>query len=306
MDEVRKSIIADENVLSDKADESQRRTNAYSSTNKTDKTDDGASITKTDLDNKSEVKDNNAVDPGNAELKKAPAAIAASQVSSPAKKTVTPQSPTRSAMMEKELEKEQRSKKVLSRFYFTASIASDGNAISGTAIKNVTAMYGAGIGYNINKRFSIQTGIYAGKKLYTADSTDYYLKPGYWRMVKIRNIDADCYVVSVPISLRFNVTTGRSGKFYATTGLSTYLMKKETYDYYYYHNNDTLRHAKEVYGENRHFMSVLDLSLGYERKWSKHFSLMGEPYLKLPLQGIGEGKVDLYSFGFMLGLKWTP
>jgi hypothetical protein len=194
-----------------------------------------------------------------------------------------------------------------SRFYVTASVASDGNAVQGSAIKQVSAMYGIGLGYQFNNRFSIQTGLYAGSKKYDADSNSYYLKPGYWRMVRIRSIDADCFVFNVPVSVRYNIVPGRRGQLYGVAGVSSYFMQKETYDYYYsYPGSNVMQFRREVFGDNEHWFSVLDFSIGYEHRLSKHFSIQGEPYFKLPLKGVGEGKVHLYSGGFMLGLKFRP
>jgi hypothetical protein len=199
-------------------------------------------------------------------------------------------------------------KSIESRLYFTASVASDANAIRGSGTGKVTAMYGIGLGYQVNKRFGIQTGIYAGSKRYSTDGANgYYLKPPYWPTVKIRNIDADCYIFNVPISVRYNAVTRRRGQWYAIAGISSYFMQKESYDYYYYYvGSSTLQHKKEVYGDNNHLFSVVDLSIGYEHRLSKHLSILGEPYIKVPLKGVGEGRVHLYSAGLMLGLKFRP
>jgi hypothetical protein len=195
-----------------------------------------------------------------------------------------------------------------SRLYFTASVASDANALIGSGTGKVTAMYGIGIGYQVNNRFSIQTGLYGGSKRYSTDAAKgYYLKDGYWRTVNIRNIDADCLIFNVPISVRYNAIRRRAGQWYGIAGISSYFMQKESYDYYYYYTgSSTLQHKKEVYGDNNHLFSVIDLSIGYEHRLSKHLSIQGEPYLKVPMKGVGEGRVHLYSAGLMLGLKLRP
>ena len=61
----------------------------------------------------------------------------------------------------------------------------------------------------------------------------------------------------------------------------------------------------EAKNENKHYFSVLDLSAGYNLHLSKTVSLSAEPYLKIPLSGIGVGKVQLNSTGvlFTLGIR---
>jgi hypothetical protein len=310
MSEVKKNLAVN-NLVSetDKQSLPSRRSNAYKQPDN-NKRDNPQQVT---ADTKSGKKETAVTglkpdDAANAVDKQKQAAVAKATNQPPAtKKAANQQTNRMSSIAAKELEQQKRMNNFLSRFSFTASVASDGNAVQGSNIKKLSAMYGVGVGYNLNSRFVIQTGLYGGSKRYSADSSAYYRKPGYWRMVKIRNIDADCFVYNIPLSLRYNITNGRVGKLYGVAGLSSYFMQKETYDYYYsYYNVDSLRHRKEVYGDNNHLFAVLDLSAGYEHKFSKHFSILGEPYLKLPLKGIGEGKVHLYSAGVMFGLKFQP
>jgi hypothetical protein len=50
----------------------------------------------------------------------------------------------------------------------------------------------------------------------------------------------------------------------------------------------------------------LKLSAGYEKKLSSKIFLTAEPYLNLPLTGIGYGKVKLYSAGILFSLNVKP
>ncbi len=51
---------------------------------------------------------------------------------------------------------------------------------------------------------------------------------------------------------------------------------------------------------------MLTLSGGYERHINNIFSVLAEPYVKIPFEGIGFGKVQLYSAGVLLTLKVNP
>ena len=61
-----------------------------------------------------------------------------------------------------------------------------------------------------------------------------------------------------------------------------------------------------AYNGNRHLFSILNVSAGYERKISKTLHIQAEPYLNLPLSGVGEGKVKLHSAGLRAGINYTP
>ncbi len=51
---------------------------------------------------------------------------------------------------------------------------------------------------------------------------------------------------------------------------------------------------------------MVTLSAGYQRKINNTFSLMAEPYMKLPLSGVGFGKVKLNSMGIMFTVGIAP
>ena len=84
-------------------------------------------------------------------------------------------------------------------------------------------------------------------------------------------------------------------------------MKKESYSYYYkYPNGNEVSKLWSISNQNQHYFSVLDLSAGYEYSFSKRTSLLAEPYLKMPLSGIGAGKVKLNSGGILFTFTLKP
>jgi hypothetical protein len=43
-----------------------------------------------------------------------------------------------------------------------------------------------------------------------------------------------------------------------------------------------------------------------ERSLGKRFSIQAEPYLKVPLKGLGTGKMRMDSYGVLFTLKFKP
>ncbi|MEO5999068.1 MAG: hypothetical protein ABIN89_20000 [Chitinophagaceae bacterium] len=188
-------------------------------------------------------------------------------------------------------------------FYLVASVAGDATGIKKISTKEIKPVYGIGVGYSFNNRLSVQTGFYAGKKIYTAGPDDYKVTPGSY-VAKIISAQAECYIYDIPISVRYNVFQRKMYNVYFTTGLSTYIFKRETYDMHFYNPTGTYRRMSYTYHHNTDYLSILNLSLGFERKLSNAFYIQAEPYLKLPLAGLGEGNVKLYSGGLQLGIKY--
>jgi len=195
-----------------------------------------------------------------------------------------------------------------SRFYFLASVGGEVGSVQFLSFKNnpVTAKYGAGIGYQFTKKISLQTGFYVGTKKYVAGPDDYKVKEGsYWNMVQIVKVDAACLVYDIPVTLRYNFLQKPTLTYYLTTGLSSFIMKREDY-YYYYIRNYMPHESSYSYTGNKHVFAVLNFSAGIEKKLSSAFSLQVEPSVSIPLYGVGDGRVKLYGVALQFGVKYQP
>lgn len=191
-------------------------------------------------------------------------------------------------------------------FFFTLSAGPD---ISSVGLENpgkVKLSAGAGFGYTFNNRWTIRSGFYTGRKIYSANKYDYKpaVQPPNYNYLD--NISANCKVYEIPLSLAYNFSRSAKHSLFASAGLSSYIMKKETYDYLYKYSGTSYNYTKTINDENKHYFSVLTLSAGYQRKISRTFSIGAEPYFKLPLSGIGFGKVKLNSAGILFSLSVSP
>jgi hypothetical protein len=187
--------------------------------------------------------------------------------------------------------------------YILASTAADITAIRKFSIGATKPMYGFGIGYRFNKRLSVQSGFYFGKKAYKAGPGDYKVKTGSY-VAKIISADADCYVYDIPVTVRYDLFYGKKSNVYLAAGVSSIILKKEKYDMHFYNPSGMYRRMAYTYKNNADFLSVSNFSIGYEHRLSKALYIQAEPYFKLPIAGLGEGSIKLYSAGLQLGLKY--
>lgn len=204
--------------------------------------------------------------------------------------------------------KQQTNSTKLSKLYFLASVGGEVGSVKLFGFKNnpVTVKYGAGIGYQLTKKLSVQTGFYAGTKKYIAGPGDYKAKAGsYWEMVQIIKVDAACLVYDIPVSVRYNILQKPTTTFFASAGLSSYLMKKEDY-YYHYIRSNMAHEGAYSYTGNKSLFSVLNFSTGIEKKISPVLSMLIEPSVSVPLSGVGDGSVRLFNTALQLSLKYQP
>ncbi|MEP2772159.1 MAG: outer membrane beta-barrel protein [Fulvivirga sp.] len=144
------------------------------------------------------------------------------------------------------------------------------------------------------------TGAILSHKIYNTDKAF----ESYNAQYAADYVDAECRVLDIPLNIGYSVFRNENHSFYVSTGLSSYIMLSEDYQFEsggYYPNS----WSENYKNENNHYFGILNLSIGYERKISRQFFIQLEPFLKSPLVGVGEGKVDLVSSGAMFNLKYV-
>ncbi len=201
-----------------------------------------------------------------------------------------------------------KSNKISSRFYLLAGIGADMGSVKLLSFKNSTLAprYGLGLGYEFNKKIAVQTGLYISNKKYLAGPKDYNVKQGsYLSQVEIISVDANCLVYEIPIVFRYNFIQRPTTSYYSSVGISSYVMKKEDYNYKFKAYYTTLEYPY-AYTGNKHLFSNMQFSLGAEKTITKRVAIQIEPAVSIPLSGVGEGGVRLFSASLQLGLRYHP
>ncbi|MES2332246.1 MAG: outer membrane beta-barrel protein [Bacteroidota bacterium] len=172
---------------------------------------------------------------------------------------------------------------------------------SGDAGVNVGFM----AGYHFSDRWSIHSGLIYTQKNYKVAGEDFTAPKGSWASYyKIDNVEGYCRMWEVPLVARYTVSQSNKHSFFLSTGLSSYFMTGENYDYTYYTNTGLLALRNTAYvSTDTHVMSILHLSAGLENRISKNWSLQIEPYAKIPLGGVGFGNIRLSSFGLNFSVQ---
>ncbi len=193
-------------------------------------------------------------------------------------------------------------------FSLNFSAGPDVSAVNINNVGTFKLLYGAGIGYSFAKKWKVRAGIYAVKKVYEAAPSDYHPNTNFWNYYpNLEEIKANCNVIEVPLIVNYTFSQDAKHAWFASAGVSSYFMKKETYTYHsklapgqYQDKSYTIKN------QNNHYLSSLRLSAGYEKKFSRTVSFSAEPYLNLPLSGVGFGKVKLNSAGLLFSVSVKP
>lgn len=180
----------------------------------------------------------------------------------------------------------------------------DLSSVDFQSIKHPGFSLGVLAGYRFNKRLTIETGLLWDKKYYY--STGNYFNKSNANIpasVTIVNVDGNCNMFEIPINLRYDFASRNKHGFFAKAGFSSYLMKKENYNYLAYgYSGQTYTHDSTYNNSTNNIFSILQLSGGYEFAIGSKTKIQIEPYLKIPVQGIGIGSMPISSTGIYFGI----
>ncbi|OEK03004.1 hypothetical protein BFP97_16395 [Roseivirga sp. 4D4] len=190
------------------------------------------------------------------------------------------------------------------RWSFGALVSLD---LSATGLEGFTdpgTMIGLLAEYRFSRNWSIQSGLSYSVKNYSALGEEYDTStwPG-GRSDNLVSALARCLVIDIPINVRRYFAAKNGNQWFISTGLSTYLMLREDYEYEYTRPSPNWAPNGQVRGENNHFFGIANFSVGYETPINKKLGLAIEPFMKLPLTGIGQGRVKFLSFGANVAIK---
>jgi len=106
------------------------------------------------------------------------------------------------------------------------------------------------------------------------------------------------------LQARYTFNPSSKTAFFVSTGVSSYFMKQQEYNYSYKTGTGTQLSTWSDDKNINHVFSILDLSAGFEKQIGKHMNWQVEPYAKIPMGGIGFGSIKLSSFGLNLTVQY--
>lgn len=158
------------------------------------------------------------------------------------------------------------------------------------------------MGYAFSNRLSLESGLFWAQKRYSGDG-QYFRPTGYTLPagVTMLAVAGDVRLYEWPLNVRYTMIPGKH-RLFLTTGLSSYFMKKESYEYEYEQNGQYGKNYATYTNESTNLFSVINFSIGYTHKLGSIGSLRIEPYWKLPLKDLGINNMPVMSAGINVGL----
>ncbi len=194
------------------------------------------------------------------------------------------------------------------RFYVSLLGGAGVSKVKTSKFEPAGTSVGVSAGYNISKRFAVEAGAFWSTKNYSTKYKYFNNSKTQWPAVRIiETVHGECKVIEVPVTLRYNFKPTAKHSFFAAAGLSSWIMKKEDYDYTYTTLLNPVQKSmyKSYYNSGNNWFSVLQLSAGWQRNIGKLGAIRVQPYYNLPLHGVGLGSLNVSGFGVLAGFTFS-
>ncbi len=177
----------------------------------------------------------------------------------------------------------------------------------GTSMHFGSAGFDGGLvlGYRFNKSLSVESGISRVTKNYESIGSNFNMDKVKTSMpagMVINNLTSHSRLVEIPLKVKYDFYQRNKAAFFITGGLTSYILTRESNQY-----NASVNGAPEkltgMYKKNSYEIPAAAVfSAGYQHIISQRINIRIEPFLKIPIQGIGIGNLPVTTAGFQFAL----
>lgn len=190
------------------------------------------------------------------------------------------------------------------QFAITVLASSDKNGVNSFQQSKPGNNAGVLFSVGISKRFTISTGAIYSAKQYMTDFAGYHTS--YQFQTNPVSVLADCKMFDVPLNIDYKIFNTYRNKISIGTGVSSYLMLHESYQFNYAANDSWGEPTRyNVPNPNKYLLSIINFQATYERQINSNVGITLQPYMKLPLSTVGASQVRLQSTGLAIGVTWN-
>ncbi len=147
------------------------------------------------------------------------------------------------------------------------------------------------VGYKINKKLSVETGLLFSKQNYFA-SGKYYNSVTGGNTAK--SLEGSRTAYEIPFKLNYYVLRNKKGSFFISGGISSYVGVNDKILINVGENNPGPT-QKLNYGVASYLPSYLDFSLGYDHQIGRLTHIRIEPFIEIPMSSTAGNTININS-----------
>ncbi len=190
-------------------------------------------------------------------------------------------------------------------FYIGVAAGPDFSKVQSTAFNNPGFSAGLIAGVRLADRTSFETGILFNRKNYNSAGNEFKMDKIGSTMpagMVINSLEAKSSLIEIPFKIKYDFLNNANATWFATAGISAYIMITESNRYHVTMNGNTEMITGVYRSYNYGLPAVASISAAYQKKFSKFINVRIEPFLKIPLQGMGVGNLPITSVGLQVGI----
>lgn len=177
--------------------------------------------------------------------------------------------------------------------------------VKNQGLKKTGFSVGVVAGYRFNDHWSVESGLLFAKKPYFSTGKYFSMDKMGSSMpqgMEILSIEGKNVMLEIPVKLKYDFLQRSNHHFFSTAGLSSFINTNEKNNYLVAMNGVQQSMISSYKNRSRSAAATLDFSAGYEFKIGKSGHIRIEPYIQIPLKGMGVGSMPMKSSGIRLGI----
>src|SRR5688572_9959611 len=198
----------------------------------------------------------------------------------------------------------EKNKYVIKGFYYGVVSGLHINAIKDQEFSKPGFDLGVLAGFHLGNRLSVESGLLLSKRSYWTTGK-YFSKDGMVTMtsgMEIMELHGSNQTIEIPLHLRYDLFNRNRNRLFTSAGISSYIITNENNQYHTMYNGTEAMMYASYKKDRRYFAASVDVTVGYERAIGKKNPIRFEPYIQLPVRGVGVGLLPVKSYGVRLSL----
>ncbi len=186
--------------------------------------------------------------------------------------------------------------------YYGIAAGIEFNKVKTQGMTKATFNGGIILGLQINKKLAAETGVQLSQKKYYSDGKYFKAKSGSMPAnMTVNSLESTSTIIEIPVSVKYNFSK-KKNTLYGKAGVSSYIITKESNKYQAVVSGQQ-QEVNSTYTANKGYLaSDVRISAGYQHAVSKKSNMRIEPYIQLPLKGLGVGSLPVTTAGIQIVL----
>ncbi|MEO7264354.1 MAG: outer membrane beta-barrel protein [Ferruginibacter sp.] len=189
--------------------------------------------------------------------------------------------------------------------FYGISVGMNTSEVKSGGFSKPALQAGATIGLQFNKHVAIETGLIISKRNYKSAGKYFNKKNMESSMpagMDIMSLTGSNTFLEIPVQVSYHVPLDNRKSIYIKSGVSNYIINSEN-NHYKTMLNGTEGSMDASYKENKFYpAAALNVAVGLQKTISTTIGLKVEPFIQLPLKGMGIGELPIKNAGLRLVL----